>query len=160
METLVNYLSFTDSTTFVVSLCIIGIAICIYASDIERSHGKVKRACDVSESMSCTLVLTSKYGHMAKLLFGLDEKSFFNMSNAQYGLFFYIGLLLFQFYPFTMIPYHDILFLIGTFTSVLASVGLAWILYFKLRNFCMVCVCMYIINLLMFTSSIVHLANI
>jgi vitamin-K-epoxide reductase (warfarin-sensitive) len=138
-------------------LCLLGVLICKYAVGIENSKEKKKRMCDVNESMSCTRVLTSKYGHMAKLLFGLKEDNFFNLSNAQYGLIYYIGLLLFQFYPLTLIPYHDFLCFIGTLGSFFASLGLAWILYFKLHDFCMVCVAMYIVNSLLLTSAIRHL---
>ena len=161
MSTVVSLLNVTDSYVFVSALCLVGVGACLYAVDIEKSgkKPKYKRMCDVSESMSCTLVLTSKYGHMAKLLFKLDEKSIFNMSNAQYGLIFYLGLFFFQFYPFTVLPYHSVLFLTATLSSVMASLGLAWILYYVLHNFCMICVCMYVINTLLFVSALVHMNN-
>jgi len=159
MSTFTPFLTFIDSNVF--TICLIGIVICIYAVNIEKSgkNPKYKRLCDVNESMSCTLVLTSKYGHMAKLLFNLNEHSIFNMSNAQYGLLFYLGLLCFQFYPFTLLPYYDVLFFVATLSSVIASIGLAWILYYILHNFCMICVCMYIINSLLFTSAVMRLIN-
>ena len=151
-----------QSEFFVSGLCIVGILICIYAIDIEKSGAKktqYKRICDVNESMSCTLVLTSKYGHMAKLLFNLSENSILNKSNAEYGLLFYIGMLLLSLLPSTIIPYHSQLFFLGTLSSVLASLGLAWILYAKLRNFCLICVTMYFINSLLLISSIADLVN-
>ncbi|QKF94487.1 vitamin K epoxide reductase [Fadolivirus algeromassiliense] len=151
-------LSYMDSTSFVVSLCCIGILVCWYAMDIESGEKKpkYKRMCDVNDSMSCTLVLTSKYGHMAKLMFGLDRNSLFNRSNAEYGFVFYLGLLIFQFYPFTMLPFYNYIFLIGTVGSVCASIGLAWILYSILHNFCMICVCMYAVNTLLMISAIMR----
>lgn len=155
MSALVSIIN--SSPNLVSSLCIMGIGACLYAIGIEKSKTKHKRMCDVNESMSCTLVLTSKYGHMAKLLFHLDENSFFNMSNAQYGLFFYLGLMVFQLYPFTLIPYHSFSFLLATSSSVIASLGLAYILYYILHNFCMICVCMYIINSLLLLCAISNL---
>jgi len=166
MSLLTLVLDLTNSTGFIVSVCVIGAIICLYAIKVEsvgfaekKKYGKpqYKQICDVNESMSCTLVLTSKYSHMAKLMFNLNDNSIFNYSNAQYGLLFYISLLIFQFYPFTMIPYHNIIFLCLTLSSILASMGLAWILYSILMNFCMICVCMYIVNTLLCLSAIAHL---
>lgn len=160
--TFTELLASTDSFTFVTTLCILGITICIYAIEIETTESsgkKGQRMCDVNDSMSCTLVLTSKYSHMTKLMFGLRDDSFFNKSNAQYGLLFYVCLLASQFYPFTSIPYHSYLFLGATVASVLASLGLAWILWKILRNFCMICVCMYFINFALLTSAIMHINN-
>lgn len=156
---LMSLLNFTDSFAFVSGLCVIGVLACLYAIDIESSGKKPKyqRICDVNESMSCTLVLTSKYAHMAKLMFKLDENSMFNLSNAQYGLMFYIGLFVFQFYPFTLIPFHDVLFLLATSASVVGSIGLALILKYILHNLCMICVCMYVINTLLFISTVMHM---
>lgn len=151
--------SILASPLLIEALCCLGIAVCLYAIDIEKGgkKPKYKRVCDVNESMSCTLVLTSKYGHMAKLLLGLDDKSLFNRSNAEYGLLFYIGLLAFQFYPWTSLTWHPLLFFIGTLAAVLASIGLAGILYFVLHNFCMICVCMYLINSALFAAAAIRL---
>jgi len=163
-----NFLNLTDSFQFVVNLCVIGIIVCLYAIKIEKDEDEYKkdddkqrvpRMCDINDSMSCTAVLTSKYSHMTKLIFGLSENSVFNYSNAHYGLVFYIGLLLFQFYPFTLIPYHEYIFLCMSIASIIASCGLAWILYYILHNFCMICVCMYIVNAFLLTSSIMHVIN-
>lgn len=146
-----------DLSIVITALSYVGIFICVYAMDIESGKKKYKRVCDVNESMSCTLVLTSKYGHMAKLLFNLNEKSFFNRSNAEYGLWFYIAMAFFQVYPFTMLPYHDLLFFFATLSSMIVSICLAGILYFILHNFCMICVCMYFLNTLLFLSAIIKL---
>lgn len=156
-------LSLTDSFSFVISLCVIGITLCIYAIKVETTGFSEKKKtgvaprihiCDVNDSMSCTFVLTSEYSHMMKMVFGLAENSILNHSNAEYGLVFYIGLLIFHFYPFTLMPLHSWIFLLGTTGSVAASCVLAWILKYRLHNFCMICVCMYIINVLLFISSL------
>lgn len=146
-----------------ITLCLLGIIVCAYAIKVEeagmsetKKHGKVLKSqgCDVDDEMSCSLVFSSEYSHMAKKIFNLNENSMFNWSNAHYGLVFYIGLFLFQFYPFTLLPFYSHLFLLGTTGSVLASCGLAYILKYILHNFCMICVGMYIINTLLFISSL------
>jgi len=146
-----------------ITLCLLGIIVCAYAIKVEeagmsetKKHGKVLKSqgCDVDDEMSCSLVFSSEYSHMAKKIFNLDETSFFNWSNAHYGLVFYIGLFIFNLYPFTLLPFHSGLFLLGTTGSVFASLGLAYILKYILHNFCMICVGMYIINFLLFFSSL------
>ena len=162
---LINLLNLTNSFTFVFSLCCMGIVVCLYAIKIEKDEERYKkdeklrapRMCDINDSISCTTVLTSKYSHMTKIMFGLSENSIFNYSNAHYGLLFYIGLTAFQFYPFTLIPYHAHLFFAASVASVIASCGLAYILRYILHNFCMICVCMYIINILFLISSSMRL---
>lgn len=165
MSVIVSLLQLTASFGFVVSLCIAGIFICIYAIKVEaavfaekKKNGKPQfnQACDLGEHVSCSLVLTSKYSHMAKLMFKLDEKSMFNLSNAQYGLMYYTGLLIFHLYPFSRLPFHSELFLLGTTGSVVASLGLAYILKYILGNLCLICVGMYIVNALLFVSSIMR----
>lgn len=166
MSYLAVFLELVETNWFVASLCMVGVLICLYAIKVEtvgfsekKAYGKpqYRQICDVNESMSCTLVLTSKYSHMVKLIFGLTDKSIFNYSNAQYGFAIYVGLLVVQFYPFTLLPYYDLVFLIVTGSSVLASMGLAWILYSVLHNFCLICFCMYMVNGLMFTSAIMRM---
>lgn len=146
-----------------ITLCLLGILTCVYAVKVEeagisetKAHGKVLKSqgCDVDDEMSCSLVFSSEYSHMAKKLFKLHENSRFNWSNAHYGLVFYIGLFVFNLYPFTLLPFHSSLFLLGTTGSVVASLGLAYILKYILHNFCMICVGMYIINSLLFVSAL------
>ena len=168
MSALIALLNLTDSFTFVRGLCIMGIAICIYAIKVEavvlgekKRNGKpsYSQLCDVNESVSCTLVLTSKYSHMAKLIFKLHDESFFNLSNAQYGLMFYIALLIFHIYPFTLFPFHSWFVLLGAIGSVVASCGLAYILKYILHNLCLICLCMYVVNVLLLISSIMRFVN-
>lgn len=153
-------LQLLDSFPCVAGLCFLGMVVCAYAINIETSakgQRKVIRRCDVNKNMSCTLVLTSRYSHMAKVIFKLRDDSMFNYSNAQYGFVFYLAMLVWQFYPFTLLPGHALIFLLMTSASVLGSCGLAYILYAILHNLCLICVCMYVINGLLFTSSLLHI---
>jgi len=164
---LIDFLNYTASFEFVIIWCIIGIGVCAYAIYIEseeydnkKNDGKqTERLCDINDWISCTAVLNSEYSHMTKMIFGLKENNMFNWSNAHYGFAYYVLLLTFQFYPFTLIPYHNYLFLCGTIGSVLASCVLAYILRYILHQLCLICVFMYIVNAVLFTSSIMRIVN-
>ena len=145
------------SVHFVVTVCVLAMAACCYAIKIEKDGGSTKQACDINDIVSCSSVLTSEYAHMVKLILKLDENHFLNLSNAQYGLISYFFLILFQFYPFTLLPYYDYIFLAMTSVSVLASFGLAYILRYVLKQFCAVCVFMYFLNVLLFVSSVLRI---
>lgn len=151
-----DLLNYIDSVPFVITMCILAMAACRYAIKIEKDGGSIKQACDINDVVTCSSVLNSEYAHMAKLVLKLQDDSPLNWSNAQYGLVAYAFLIIFQLYPFTLIPYHDYLFLAMTSVSVLASCGLAYILRYILKQFCAVCVFMYCINFLLFISSVMR----
>ena len=150
--------SLFDSVGAVSVLCFLGVLFSLYALKIESTGDPKKRVakCDVGENASCTYVLTSKYGHMAKLMFGLDDKSPFNYSNAFYGMIFYFGVYLVRCTYFINFPGASFIFLMMATSSVCASLGLAWILYARLHNLCMICVFTYTLNMLLFGSALVH----
>lgn len=154
-----SFFSLFDSVGAVGVLCFLGVLFSLYAFKIESTGDPKKRVaiCDVGENASCTFVLTSKYGHMAKLMFGLSDKSPFNYSNAVYGMLFYVcAFCLRCTWIFNEFPFASFTFLLMTLASVCASLGLAWILYAKLHNLCMICVCTYTLNMLLFGSALVH----
>lgn len=140
-------------------LCLIGALICTYAIYIEKNskRPKFKAICDINDNTSCTLVLTSKYSHMIKLIFNLKDNNKFNLSNAQYGLLFYISLILYQYQPFIFLPFYNLIFLFITSCSLVGCVVLAYILYYKLHNLCLICITMYVINILLFGISIINI---
>lgn len=143
---------------FVIGLCLLGIVICYYAMKVESKDmmsPKFLKICGNGDS--CSLVLSSKYAHLMKLIFNLPENSPFNCSNAHYGLFYYCFLCLFQFYPLTLLPFYNQVFFTLTLFSVLGSCVLAWILYSILHTFCRVCFSIYIVNTLLFISAIIRL---
>jgi uncharacterized membrane protein len=128
-----------------------GILICLYAIYVEHKS-KTKgytASCDLGENASCTVVLSSKYSRMAKIIFNLNRKSLFNVPNTYYGLLFYVAITLYPVYPFTMIYGREILLGLATTASLLASIGLACILAFKLKNFCAICAATYVVNMVL-----------
>jgi len=131
----------------ILGLC--GILASLYAINVEKNAtGKKKYVafCDVNDSMSCSRVLTSEYANLSRIFFGFDKNSWFNRSNTYYGVLFYLAVMLYPFWPFTLVPFREYLLLGASIGSIAASCTLAYILTFKLHNFCLVCVVTYVIN--------------
>jgi vitamin-K-epoxide reductase (warfarin-sensitive) len=133
-------------------LGLIGIVISWYAIHVERQankHGRKKYValCDINDSASCSLVLTSEYAKLGEKFLGLGKDNPFNVPNTNYGLLFYIGVTLYPLYPFTLIPYREFMLFGASIVSIMVCCLLSWILYFKLKNFCGVCVASWILNL-------------
>ena len=129
----------------------IGIAISLYAIHVERKasrNGRKKYValCDVNDSASCSLVLTSEYARLGEKYLGLSRNNLFNMPNTYYGLMFYVAVSLYPMYPFTLIPFREVLLFSASLLSISVCCLLAWILYFRLKNFCGVCVASWIVN--------------
>ncbi|XDV21626.1 hypothetical protein PO909_026696 [Leuciscus waleckii] len=79
-------------------VCLSGILISLYAFHVEREKTRdasYRAMCDVSSSISCSKVFTSRWGRGFGLLgsiFGND--SAVNQPNSVYGIFFYVFQLL------------------------------------------------------------------
>jgi vitamin-K-epoxide reductase (warfarin-sensitive) len=129
-------------------LGLLGVIVTLYAIYVEQTAkpGVQNAACDAGPGMSCTTALTSPYARLAKLYLGVPRKSVFNMPNTYYGLMFYVAVILYTIYPFTLIPLKEFMLLFASFGSILLSIFLAGILYFKLKTFCAVCCVSWIIN--------------
>lgn len=121
---------------------IFGILVTLYAIRVERQSGNAM--CDINDRMSCSRVLKSPYARMMKMAFNLKENHPLNVPNTYYGLLFYIAITA---YDFVYVPYQETLLLLASLLSLVACVGLAYILYFKLNDFCIVCVTTYFINI-------------
>lgn len=149
-----------EMLSFIFFLSFWGLVCSVYAIMIENGNERKKRACDLNEAISCTRVLTSKYGHMMKLGFGLSDDHPLNFSNAYYGMAFY--LLLPNFYGFALhypFPGAASIFLLMTASSVAASIGLGYILYSRLKTLCLICVVTYVINTLLFMTAFVNFVS-
>lgn len=103
-----------------------------------KNNPSYKSVCDISENISCTKPILSKYGQL------------FFVSNTVVGMAFYALVMLFSFLHF------------GQFVFVLscgalgASAVLAYILYFKVRTFCLICNSIYVINIALFLLSLAY----
>ena len=121
----------------IIILSLIGLVLSAYAYSIERKLKKqedYKAICDIHEKMSCSKAFSSKYG------------SLLGISNSLKGIFFYTILIILSFVSPKAVFYLSIL-------SVLGTVYLAYVLYFKLKNFCVVCTLIYLVNILLLIFS-------
>lgn len=127
--------------------CGFGILVSVYALYVEiRKHkdSRYRAACDFGENMSCSRVLTSSYSKgfgVVEILLGKEH--FLNMPNCILGIIFYAMQLILGMTSFAGVP--AVLFL----TSIISCIGsayLAFILFFVLKDLCLVCIATYIVN--------------
>lgn len=119
---------------FLLALSIIGLLISIYSKYIEKEkqNNKNYRAlCDVSNSISCSAVLTSKYNKI------------FKIQNTILGILFYIIII-----ALAIKQEYNFIFILATL-AFLFSLALAYIQFFKIKKFCFLCTLSYLINLLL-----------
>ncbi|HIH38588.1 vitamin K epoxide reductase family protein [Candidatus Woesearchaeota archaeon] len=119
-------------------LGILGLLLSLYALYIEKRAEKqkgYKAACDFNNKMSCTKAFTSKYGKT------------FGLPNSVYGMAFYLLIIILSF--FNQVRIIQVL----AFLAVLGSCCLAYMLYVKLRDVCIVCTAIYIVNILLLILS-------
>ncbi|HLC54927.1 MAG TPA: vitamin K epoxide reductase family protein [Candidatus Nanoarchaeia archaeon] len=119
-------------------LTLLGALLSCYALYVEwRAHSNKKyvAACDIGHAASCIKAFASPYG---KLL---------GLPNAFYGLVFYIIL-----FPFAFYGLHEFVFY-GAVLGMLATFILAYISYVKMKNFCIVCSSVYLVNILLLIFS-------
>jgi len=91
------------------------------------------------------------------VFFSLPKEHLLNVPNTVFGILFYIACI---FYPiFTFVPFRKYLLFIASFSSLSVSFFLGYTLYFILKDFCLVCVSSYFINLAIFFISIFELRN-
>ncbi len=115
-------------------LSILGFVVSLYAYIVERKYEKDKKykaVCDISDNMSCKKAFTSEYGKI------------FGISNSFIGMLFYVGLFVLTLYNFSNIIFYM------SWLSFAMSVYLAYISFIKMKNFCLVCTSIYIINILL-----------
>ena len=128
---------------FVIAL---GFALSTYAFYVEYKTNEANRLglqyralCDIG-IFSCTKVFGSEFGHISQF-FGLPK-----VSNAFVGMTFYMALLL--------VERFNTMLLLMSVASCIGSVGLFTILTVVMKDFCIVCFSIYVVN---FTCLIVAL---
>ncbi|XP_069134653.1 vitamin K epoxide reductase complex subunit 1-like protein 1 [Argopecten irradians] len=136
---------FLTFSTYILSF--VGILLSFYAYYVETSAEKdksFKAMCDFSETVSCSKVFTSRFGRgfgLVQYITGTD--SVLNQPNSVFGVLFYVIQVV---CASSVLP---MLTNVQVFTAVLANCGsvyLAYILYFVLEDFCVVCVSTYLVN--------------
>lgn len=115
-------------------ILIAGFLLSLYALYLERRITRNKEyapVCDISNRISCTKPIMSGYGKI------------FGLSNAFLGLIFYTSMIIVLF-----LGYAKLLFW-GALGACVASVYFAYVLFLKIRVFCVVCVALYVVNALL-----------
>lgn len=125
--------------TGIVVLSGIGVLLSFYALFVKYHLSKNKNyhaVCDLSDRVSCTKVMGSKYGAL------------FIIPNSAFGVLFYaVMMLLGYFDEMNAVFWLSVLLVIG-------SLYLAYVSFFKLRVLCPVCVGTYVVNFLLLIVSL------
>ena len=116
-----------------------GILFSLYALYVKYRASRSKHykpLCDINEHISCTRAFTSRYGSIAIL------------PNPLYGLLFYAAMIALDF-----LGYLNAIVYLALFSAI-GSVYLAYLSYYKQKNFCLVCTAIYLTNIALLISSI------
>ncbi|KAH9489332.1 Vitamin K epoxide reductase complex subunit 1-like protein 1 [Bulinus truncatus] len=146
-----------NSTLF---LCLIGLILSLFGLYIEIIKSKDKdyvAFCDISGYVTCSRALTSRYSKG----FGLVEKIFSNTSilnqpNTVYGMAYY------AFQATLAMSQTSSAAVVQTAFSIAANIGsvyLGYILFYIIRDFCIICVSTYAVNFLMLIVILIKLKN-
>ena len=120
--------------TGIVVISSIGFLVCVYGFFIKRNlklDQDYKAVCDLSDKVSCTKTFLSPWGKL------------FGISTIYIGMVFYAAMILFG-----LSGQVQLVFL-GAVSACIASLFLAYILYAKIKTFCLVCVTTYVVNVIL-----------
>ncbi|MBI2548091.1 vitamin K epoxide reductase family protein [Candidatus Woesearchaeota archaeon] len=122
-------------------ISVLGFLLSAYALWVEYHARKkwskkpYKALCDLAEQISCTKAFQSPYGRI------------FGISNGVYGLMVYSLILFLTWsYPLLIVPVSLI--------TVVVSIYLGFISFFRIKNFCLVCMLIYGINVALLILSV------
>jgi len=123
------------------SSSLIGTLVSVYALYVSyRAHQdpEYDALCDISPGIRCSKVLTSEWSYM-----------FFGVPHSIFGVLYYAA----QLFLLGYIPKPTLFYF--SFLSVIFSAGLMYVLAVYLKEFCVVCAAIHLIN---FSQFVVHLA--
>jgi len=121
----------------------LGLILSAYSLYVEKRLKQEKNyapVCDISKNVSCSAAFTSKYSRTL------------GINNSILGIGFYTLILL-----LSVTAYAPIILYLAAF-GMLTTIYLAYISYFKLKNFCLVCTGIYIVSLLLLIQSWIKFA--
>jgi vitamin-K-epoxide reductase (warfarin-sensitive) len=120
----------------------LGLCISLYTYSVERkikTNSQYKPACDLSDRISCTKPMLSEYANM------------FYFSNAFVGTSYYILIILLA--AFNMLN----LLLLAASAACFFSLFMAYILYVRIKAFCILCTSIYVVNFIILGLMLSHL---
>ncbi|XP_045609261.1 vitamin K epoxide reductase complex subunit 1-like protein 1 isoform X2 [Procambarus clarkii] len=140
-------------------LAFIGIGLSLYALYVEvmkESDAAYQAMCDISPSISCSKVFTSKYGRGFGIIGELlGDDHIMNQPNSIPGIIFYsLIIVLGETKSLKVAKVQRTVISL----SNLMSAYLAYLLYFVLKDFCVVCVSTYIVNILLTTLAFMRVS--
>lgn len=121
-------------------VAVLGIVVSLYATYISAELKKDESyapVCDINEQVSCSKALKSK-----------ESRLFFGIKNSVLGIFAYAAVILVVLFELPLPLW------ILTTPMLLVTLYLAYVLYIRDRNLCLICTCAHIINILLFYFSI------
>ncbi|EHB14287.1 Vitamin K epoxide reductase complex subunit 1 [Heterocephalus glaber] len=128
-------------------LCVAGLVLSFYALHVKVARARdpdYRALCDVGTAISCSRVFSSRWGRgfgLVEHVLGAD--SILNQSNSVFGCIFYsLQLLLGSLRG----RWASVLLVLSSLVSLAGSIYLAWILFFVLYDFCVVCITTYAVN--------------
>jgi vitamin-K-epoxide reductase (warfarin-sensitive) len=122
-------------------LALIGFCISLYGFSIEQKLKKnpnYKPLCDISDAASCTKPIRSPLGKL------------FGISNTIVGMLFYPAIAF-----LAWAGWYQLLVLCMIGASAI-SLYLAYVLFFQIKTFCLICVVTYFLNGALLVASILH----
>ncbi len=126
------------NSILIVVVAIIGFLLSWYALSVERKvnlNKNHKAMCDINDKISCTKAFRSLYGKM------------FGVQNSMLGMLFYVVVFVFALFDqMTLVFYLSVL-------SLLVSIYFAYVLYTKVKSFCLICHGIYLVNILLLIFS-------
>jgi vitamin-K-epoxide reductase (warfarin-sensitive) len=129
-------------STIIILLAIIGFSVSLYAYKVEirvKHDQEYRPACDISNRISCSKVAKSPYSTL------------FLISNSLLGLLYYFLII-----ALTVIHSYVLLFFLSL-VGVLASIYLAYLLFFKIKVLCVLCTTVYAVNILICLLSFIQM---
>ena len=127
--------------TGIIIVSLIGLLLSIYSYYVElktKKNPKYHALCDINSKVSCGKTFASKYG---KLIDGV--------SNSLGGIFFYAFVILILLFNLNVVIFGFTLVQYSIFAAIIGSVYLAYLQYFRIRLFCLVCSSIYVVNILL-----------
>ncbi|CAJ0967541.1 unnamed protein product [Ranitomeya imitator] len=139
-------------------LCALGSALSVYAYHVETSRendAEYRALCDINPSISCSKVFTSRWGRG----FGLVEhvlgaQSLLNQPNSVFGVLFYALQIVLG---FSGLAAAAVTLLVTSLVSIAGSLYLAYILFYILEDFCVICITTYVINFILLLLNVKRL---
>eukprot|EP00904_Undaria_pinnatifida_P004931 jgi/Undpi1/1568/HiC_scaffold_11.g04958.m1 len=128
---------------------VVGLCLSLYAVYVEMKHEEdpsYQAACDVSEVMSCSKVLTSEWGHIVSQLGVVPKDHPLDMANATIGVFYFSLVALHDFLPLPSYSAKAGVIFALTLPVVCVSLYLAYILFAVLQDVCLVCISLYAVD--------------